>query len=154
MVKRPEWDEYFGEITKQVALRSTCVRKKVGAIIVKDKNIISTGYNGSIRGLEHCETVGCLMIEGHCTRTIHAEANAIIQAAKHGLMIDRAEIYISASPCFNCFKLIANSGITKIYFMEFYRDERIIKIAKKLNIELIIHLLLFAYHGVDISILL
>lgn len=137
MVKRPEWNEYFGEITKQVALRSTCVRKKVGAIIVKDKNIISTGYNGSIRGLEHCETVGCLMIEGHCTRTIHAEANAIIQAAKHGLMIDRAEIYISASPCFNCFKLIANSGITKIYFMEFYRDERIIEIAKKLNIELI-----------------
>lgn len=137
MVKRPEWDEYFGEITKQVALRSTCVRKKVGAIIVKDKNIISTGYNGSIRGLEHCETVGCLMIEGHCTRTIHAEANAIIQAAKHGLTIDRAEIYISASPCFNCFKLIANSGITKIYFMEFYRDERIIEIAKKLDIELI-----------------
>ncbi len=137
MVKRPEWNEYFGEITKQVALRSTCVRKKVGAIIVKDKNIISTGYNGSIRGLEHCETVGCLMMEGHCTRTIHAEANAIIQAAKHGLMIDRAEIYVSASPCFNCFKLIANSGITKIYFMEFYRDERIIEIAKKLNIELI-----------------
>jgi len=137
MVKRPEWNEYFGEITKQVALRSTCVRKKVGAIIVKDKNIISTGYNGSIRGLEHCETVGCLMMEGHCTRTIHAEANAIIQAAKHGLMIDRAEIYISASPCFNCFKLIANSGIKKIYFMEFYRDERIIEIAKKLNIELI-----------------
>ena len=137
MVKRPEWNEYFGEITKQVALRSTCVRKKVGAIIVKDKNIISTGYNGSIRGLEHCETVGCLMMEGHCTRTIHAEANAIIQAARHGLMIDRAEIYISASPCFNCFKLIANSGITKIYFMEFYRDERIIEIAKKLNIELI-----------------
>ena len=137
MVKRPEWNEYFGEITKQVALRSTCVRKKVGAIIVKDKNIISTGYNGSIRGLDHCETVGCLMMEGHCTRTIHAEANAIIQAAKHGLMIDRAEIYISASPCFNCFKLIANSGITKIYFMEFYRDERIIEITKKLNIELI-----------------
>ena len=137
MVKRPEWNEYFGEITKQVALRSTCVRKKVGAIIVKDKNIISTGYNGSIRGLEHCETVGCLMMEGHCTRTIHAEANAIIQAAKHGLMIDRAEIYISASPCFNCFKLIANSGITKIYFMEFYRDERIIELAKKLDIELI-----------------
>tara|TARA_B100002019_G_C21217168_1_gene572651 strand:- start:975 stop:1400 length:426 start_codon:yes stop_codon:yes gene_type:complete len=137
MVKRPEWNEYFGEITKQVALRSTCVRKKVGAIIVKDKNIISTGYNGSIRGLEHCETVGCLMMEGHCTRTIHAEANAIIQAAKHGLMIDKAEIYISASPCFNCFKLIANSGITKIYFMEFYRDERIIEIAKKLDIELI-----------------
>jgi len=137
MVKRPEWNEYFGEITKQVALRSTCVRKKVGAIIVKDKNIISTGYNGSIRGLEHCETVGCLMMEGHCTRTIHAEANAIIQAAKHGLMIDRAEIYISASPCFNCFKLIANSGIAIIYFMEFYRDQRIIEIAKKLNIELI-----------------
>ena len=137
MVKRPEWDEYFGEITKQVALRSTCVRKKVGAIIVKDKNIISTGYNGSIRGLEHCETIGCLMNEGHCIRTIHAEANAIIQAAKHGLMIDGAEIYISASPCFNCFKLIANSGIKKIYFMEFYRDERIIEIAKRLNIKLI-----------------
>ena len=133
MVKRPEWNEYFGEITKQVALRSTCVRKKVGAIIVKDKNIISTGYNGSIRGLEHCETVGCLMIEGHCTRTIHAEANAIIQAAKHGLMIDRAEIYISASPCFNCFKLIANSGITKFTSWNFIEMKELSKSLKNLT---------------------
>ena len=105
-------------------------------MIVRDKTILSTGYNGSIRGLPHCDEVGHMMENSHCVATVHAEANAIIQAAKHGTMINGADIYITASPCWNCFKLIANSGIRRIFFYEFYRDERIIKIAKQAGIEL------------------
>ena len=136
-MSRPSWDEYFMSIAEIVATRSTCPRKSVGAIIVKDKNILSTGYNGSIRGLPHCTEVGCMIENGHCVRTIHAEANAIIQAARHGVKIDGATIYITASPCWNCFKLIANAGIKRIVFKEFYRDERIFEFSKQLDIELV-----------------
>ncbi len=135
--KRADWHTYFMNIAKQVATRSTCDRKHVGAVIVRDKVILSTGYNGSIRGLEHCDEVGHLMDNGHCVRTVHAEANAIVQAAAHGTRIEGGEIYITASPCWNCFKLIANAGIRKIYFGEFYRDERIYEFSKKLGIELV-----------------
>jgi dCMP deaminase len=135
-VKRASWDEYFMRIAMTAATRSTCDRKHVGAVIVRDKTILSTGYNGSIRGLPHCDEVGHMMENSHCVATVHAEANAIIQAAKHGTMINGADIYITASPCWNCFKLIANSGIKRIFYHEFYRDERIIKIAKQAGIEL------------------
>ena len=124
-------------IAKEVATRSTCDRKHVGSLIVRDKTILSTGYNGSIRGMPHCDEVGHLMEEGHCVATIHAETNAILQAAKNGVMIDSAEIYITASPCWPCFKMLANAGIKKIYYGEFYRDERIFDVAKKLGIEMI-----------------
>ncbi|MBN2037765.1 MAG: dCMP deaminase family protein [Chitinispirillaceae bacterium] len=134
--KRVSWDEYFMNIAIQAAMRSTCDRKHVGAVIVRDKTILSTGYNGSIRGLPHCDDIGHMMENGHCVATVHAEANAIIQAAKHGTMINGADIYITASPCWNCFKLIANSGIRRIFYLEFYRDERIMKIAKQAGIEL------------------
>ncbi len=138
MVKnRVCWEEYFMNIADQVATRSTCDRKFVGAVIVKDKTILSTGYNGSIRGIEHCDEIGHLMENDHCVATVHAEANAIIQAAKNGVKIDGSEIYITASPCWHCFKLIANSGIKKIYYKEFYRDERIKEYAEKAGIELI-----------------
>lgn len=123
-------------IAKEVATRSTCGRKHVGAVIVRDKTILSTGYNGSIKGLKHCDEIGCEMIEGHCVRTTHAEANAIVQSAKNGVSINNAEIYVTASPCYNCFKLIANSGIKAIYYDEFYRDEKIINYASEANIEL------------------
>ena len=134
--KRASWDEYFMTIAKQVATRSTCSRKHVGAVIVRDKMILATGYNGSLRGLEHCDEVGHLMDEGHCVRTVHAEANAIVQAARNGVGINGAGIYVTASPCFNCFKLIANSGINRIAFGEFYRDERIFEFSERLGIEL------------------
>lgn len=134
---RPPWDEYFMEIARKVATRSTCDRKHIGAVIVRDKMILSTGYNGSIRGLKHCEEVGHMMENGHCVRTLHAEANAIVQAARNGVNINGSSIYTSASPCWPCFKLIANAGIKKIYFGEFYRDERIYEYAKKAGIELI-----------------
>ena len=135
--ERVSWETYFMNIAAEVATRSTCDRKHVGAVIVKDKTILSTGYNGSIKGLPHCDEAGHEMVAGHCVRTTHAEANAIVQGAKNGVKINHAEIYITASPCYNCFKLIANAGIKSIYFLEFYREERIIEHAREAGIELI-----------------
>ncbi len=135
--KRVSWETYFMNIATEVATRSTCDRKHVGAVIVRNKNILSTGYNGSIKGLPHCDEAGHEMVEGHCVRTTHAEANAIVQAAKNGVKIDGAEIFVTASPCYNCFKLIANSGIKVIFYHEFYRDERITERAKEIGIQLV-----------------
>jgi dCMP deaminase len=135
--QRASWDEYFMNIATVVASRSTCPRKYVGSVIVREKTILSTGYNGSIRGLPHCSDVGCLMEDGHCIATVHAEANAIIQAAKNGVSIEGAEIYTTASPCWPCFKLIANSGLRGVYFGEFYSDEPSIEVAKNAGIALV-----------------
>ena len=134
--KRASWDEYFMRIAVQAATRATCDRKHVGAVIVRDKTILSTGYNGSVRGMAHCDDVGHLMENGHCVATVHAEANAILQAAKHGIAIDGADIYVTASPCWNCFQLIANCGIKRIFYREFYRCERILTVASEAGIEL------------------
>lgn len=135
--ERVSWEVYFMNIAKEVGTRSTCNRKHVGAVIVRGKTILATGYNGSIRGLAHCDEAGHEMDNTHCVRTIHAEANAIVQSARHGVRIEDSEIYITASPCYDCFKMIANVGIRKMYFGEFYRDERIMEHAKELDIELI-----------------
>lgn len=137
MTGRASWDEYFMRIAAEVATRATCDRKHVGAVIVRDRSILATGYNGSIRGLPHCSEEGHMMVDGHCVRTIHAENNAIIQAARNGVRIDEGDIYVTASPCWNCFKMIANAGIKRICFGEFYRDERIFEFAKRLGIELV-----------------
>ncbi len=137
METRVTWDEYFMNIARVVATRATCDRKHVGALLVRDKTILSTGYNGSIRGLPHCSDAGHMMEDGHCVRTVHAEANAIIQAARNGVAIDGATIYTTASPCWPCFKLIANSGARRIVFGEFYRDDRIFEHAQVLGIELV-----------------
>src|SRR5512139_955316 len=132
--QRADWHTYFMNIARQVASRSTCDRKHVGAVIVRAKTILSTGYNGSIRGLAHCDEVGHLMEEGHCVRTVHAEANGIAQAARNGVAIEGAEIYITASPCWGCFRLLANSGIQRIYYGEFYRDAKIHDFAEEAGI--------------------
>ena len=124
-------------IAQEVATRSTCSRKHVGSVIVRDKPILSTGYNGSLRGLPHCDEAGHEMENDHCVRTVHAEANAIVQSAANGVRIEGAEIYVTASPCYNCFKMIANAGIRKIYYGEFYRDERIREHAEELGIDLV-----------------
>jgi dCMP deaminase len=134
---RASWDEYFMNIAREVATRATCDRKLVGAVIVRDKNILATGYNGSIAGTPHCDEAGHMMEDGHCVRTIHAEANAVIQAARHGTSIHGADAYVTASPCWGCFKMLANAGVRRIVFGEFYRDERIFEIAKALSIELV-----------------
>ena len=137
MGDRIGWHDYFMGIARVVATRSTCDRKNVGAVIVRDRTILSTGYNGSIRGLPHCSEAGHLMEDGHCVATVHAETNAILQAAKNGVRIDGAEIYSTASPCWNCFKMIANAGIRTIYYGEFYRDERIFRHAELAGIALV-----------------
>ena len=134
---RVDWHDYFMNIAKQVATRSTCDRKHVGAVIVRNRTILSTGYNGSIRRMPHCDDVGHLLENDHCVATVHAEANAIIPAAKNGVEVDGAELYTTASPCWNCFKLIANCGIQRIYFGEFYRDKRSLDVARQLELELI-----------------
>jgi len=135
--ERVSWGTYFMNIAKEVATRSTCDRKYVGAVIVREKTILSTGYNGSIKGLPHCDEAGHEMVDGHCVRTTHAEANAIVQAAKNGVEINNSAIYVTASPCYNCFKLIANAGIKTIYYGEFYREDRILEHAKEAGIELV-----------------
>jgi dCMP deaminase len=134
---RADWPQYFMNIAREVGTRATCDRKHVGALIVRDKNILQTGYNGSIRSQPHCDDVGHDMVGGHCVRTVHAEANAIIQAARHGVRIDGADIYTTASPCWECFKLIANAGIRRIFYGEFYREQKSFDVAKQLGIELI-----------------
>jgi dCMP deaminase len=134
---RVSWHEYFMNIAEQVATRSTCSRKHVGAVIVRDKTILSTGYNGSLRGAPHCDEIGHDIENDHCVRTVHAEANAVAQAAKHGVRIDESEIYVTASPCLTCFKLVANAGIRKVYYREFYRDERITEYARQCGVTLV-----------------
>src|SRR5713226_10459620 len=134
---RADWDSYFMQIAQVVSSRATCDRKHVGALLVRDRTILSTGYNGSIRGLPHCDEAGHMMENGHCVATVHAEANAIIQAAKNGVRIDAATMYTSASPCWSCFKLIANAGCARIVYGEFYRDHRIFELAGQLGLDLV-----------------
>ena len=123
-------------IAREVSTRSICSRKHVGAVIVRNKTILSTGYNWSIKGLPYCDEVGCEMVNGNFIRTTHAEANAIVQTAKNGVRVDGSKIHLTASPCYNYFKLIANAGIKIIYYDELYRDERIIERAKEVSIKL------------------
>jgi dCMP deaminase len=130
-MSRPGWDEYFIEITRLVARRSTCLRRKVGAVLVKDKNILATGYNGAPSGVAHCMDVGCLrerlaIVSGErheLCRGLHAEQNAIIQAAKHGTNIDGSTLYCTTMPCIICSKMIINAGILRIVFEEGYPDQ-------------------------------
>jgi dCMP deaminase len=136
-MQRPSWDSYFMTLARAVATRSTCDRKHVGALLVRDRVILSTGYNGSIRGMSHCDEVGHLMEDGHCVRTVHAEQNAIVQAARHGIRIEGADAYITASPCWTCFKLLANAGVQRIVYGEFYRDEKIFRAAQEIGIGLL-----------------
>jgi dCMP deaminase len=120
---RPSWDDYFMQITLQVARRSTCPRAAVGAVIVRDKRILTTGYNGAPRGLPHCTEVGCLMVNGHCVRTLHAEQNAIIQGALHGVDVSGSTLYVTHQPCLVCAKMIINAGIERVVYGGDYPDE-------------------------------
>lgn len=118
---RKDWDSYFMDIAFNVKERSTCPRLHVGAVIVKDKRIKGTGYNGSPPGFEHCEDVGCLLINSHCKRTIHAEVNAIMECSPDERV--GATIYITAQPCMECSKLIIASGIIRVVYAENYPSE-------------------------------
>jgi dCMP deaminase len=120
MANRSSWHEYFLTIASTVASRATCPRLQVGSVIVKDKRIIGTGYNGSTSDSPHCTDVGCLLVNNSCQRTVHGETNALLQCAKHGTSVDGAAIYITHEPCMNCLKHIITSGIREIYFKSRY----------------------------------
>ena len=127
---RPSWDEYFMEITRLVVSRSTCLRRQVGAVIVKDKKILATGYNGAPSGVAHCIDVGCLRDElgipsgerHELCRGLHAEQNAIIQAAYHGVSINGATLYCTNLPCIICTKMLINAGIQRVVYGQGYSD--------------------------------
>jgi dCMP deaminase len=129
--RRPSWDEYFMEIVEVVRTRSTCLRRRVGAVLVKDKRILCTGYNGAPRGMVHCLDRGCLREElnvpsgerHELCRGLHAEQNAIIQAATNGIGIDGSTLYVSHFPCVLCAKMLINAGVTRIVFAREYPDE-------------------------------
>lgn len=128
---RPSWDSYFMEITQVVASRSTCLRRQVGAVIIKDRRILTTGYNGAPVGLAHCADTGCLRQQTgipsgerqELCRALHAEQNAILQAALYGISIQRASIYCTNQPCVLCAKMIINAGMTEVVIADAYPDQ-------------------------------
>jgi len=142
---RLSWDEYFMQICAVVAQRSTCTRAAVGAVIVHDRNILATGYNGSPAGMPHCTEVGCLVytsthpdgaVEENCLRTIHAEINAIAQAAKSGVSIRGSDIYITHSPCLHCLKVLINTGIGRVCYGKPYKIEGLSDLVTRSGIRL------------------
>ncbi|MEA3464618.1 MAG: cytidine/deoxycytidylate deaminase family protein [Thermodesulfobacteriota bacterium] len=130
-MERPSWEQYFIDIARLVSSRSTCLRRQVGAVVVKDKNVLTTGYNGTPSGIRHCIETGCLRDamavpsgERHeLCRGLHAEQNAIIQAAKHGISIADGTLYCTHAPCVICAKMLINSGLEKIVYIEGYPDQ-------------------------------
>lgn len=144
MDKRPTLDEYFMEIAEVVAKRSTCLRNKVGAVIVRDKRILSTGYNGAPRDMEHCLEIGCIRDQQNIAsgtrhelcRAVHAEQNAIIQSALHGVSVEGATLYCTHQPCILCAKMIINSKIKRVVYSNKYPDDEAINFFKKADVEI------------------
>jgi len=145
--KRPSWDEYFMSIARLAATRSTCLRRQVGAVVVKDKRILTTGYNGAPAGLPHCLDIGCLREElkipsgerHELCRATHAEQNAIVQAAALGVSIKESVIYSTTHPCILCTKLIINAGIKKMVIEDSYPDQMSEEMLKQAGIEIVVH---------------
>jgi len=145
MEQRPTWEQYFMDIAKLVSSRSTCLRRQVGAVLVKDKHIIATGYNGAARGLAHCSECGCLRQEMNIPsgqrhemcRGIHAEQNAIIQAALHGVSTAGSVLFCTDQPCVLCSKMLINAGISTIYFQGDYPDPLAKALLQEANIKLV-----------------
>jgi len=143
--KRPSWDDYFLDIARLVARRSTCRRRSVGALLVIDKRILSTGYNGAPSGLRHCLEVGCLREQHNMPsgerhelcRGLHAEQNAIIQAALHGVSVKGATLYCTNHPCVICAKMIINAGVKRIVYSEGYSDELSFEMLKEAGVEVV-----------------
>lgn len=139
---RPDWDTYFMEIANIAAKRSTCIRRQVGAVIVKDKQILSTGYNGAPKGVSHCEETGCLRQElgvpsgekHELCRASHAEQNAIVQAARNGVSTDGATIYCTTQPCIICAKMIINAGIERVIYSNPYPETMALDMFKEAGV--------------------
>lgn len=144
-MSRPTWDQYFMDIACLVATRSTCLRRQVGGMLVKDRNIVATGYNGTPSGIRHCEETGCLREqlgvpsgERHeLCRGLHAEQNAIIQAARHGVNIDGSTLYCTNMPCIICTKMLINAGVRRVVFLEGYADELSLGMLQESGVEVV-----------------
>lgn len=121
-MKRINWDQYFLAQAQLVALRSTCTRLMVGSVIVRENRIIASGYNGSVADGDHCIDNGCYLVDGHCVRTVHAEANALLQCAKFGVPTNETTMYVTHFPCLQCTKQMIQAGITKIVYEHDYRN--------------------------------
>lgn len=129
--KRPGWDEYFMELAEVVAKRSTCLRRNIGAVVVKDKRVLATGYNGAPSGLAHCSDAGCLREKlgipsgerVEMCRGLHAEQNALVQAARYGIPLEGSFLYSTTEPCSTCAKMLINAGITKVIYKDPYPDQ-------------------------------
>jgi dCMP deaminase len=142
--RRPSWDEYFMGIARLVASRSTCLRRQVGAVAVRDRRILATGYNGAPAGIAHCAEVGCLRAERHVPsgerhelcRGLHAEQNVIIQAALHGISIQGATVYCTNYPCSLCVKMLINAGIQEVIYLGDYPDELASEILKEADLKI------------------
>ncbi len=140
---RPTWEEYFMDITDLVARRSTCIRRSVGAVIVKDKRLLATGYNGAPSGIAHCSETGCMREKQNVPsgqrhelcRGIHAEQNAIIQAAYHGVSIKDASLFCTNLPCSICAKMIINAGIRTIWYRSGYADPMSMEMFREANVQ-------------------
>lgn len=122
-IERIEWDKYFMMQAVMLAARSTCDRRHVGAVLVKDGRLIASGYNGAVSGTPHCDEVGHYLVDGHCLRAVHAEQNALLQLAKNGGTSDGAEIYVTDYPCLHCTKFLLQAGVKKINYLRSYRKE-------------------------------
>lgn len=122
MTKRPDWDEYFLKLAMLASERATCPRMHCGCVLAKNKNVIASGYNGSIPGDDHCEDVGCLIVDHHCVRTVHAEMNALIQAAKRGHAVEGATAYVTNMPCTTCAKALITAGIKRVVVFSDFHD--------------------------------
>lgn len=136
-MERLSWTEYFSLQAVIASSRSTCDRAYVGAVLVKNKRVIATGYNGSVHSDDHCIDVGHHLSDGHCVRTVHAEVNAITQCAKYGIETDDSELFVTHFPCLNCTKSLIQAGITKVNYLNDYRVDAYAKeLLTKANIEL------------------
>ncbi|HZW67671.1 MAG TPA: ComE operon protein 2 [Pseudogracilibacillus sp.] len=133
---RINWQQYFLAQAKVVSLRSTCTRLEVGAILVRNNRIIASGYNGSVDDSSHCIDEGCLVVNNHCVRTVHAEMNALIQCARFGVATENTQLYVTHFPCLQCAKHIVQAGIEKIYYEADYRNDKIAEqLFKEANID-------------------
>ena len=142
-MKRPSWDEYFILLAGLISNRSPCKKRHVGAIIIKDNHILSTGYNGPPSGYKHCEV--CTRKSGGVCMAIHAEQNAIIQAAKHGVSINNSTLYTTLSPCLDCAKIIINSGIVKVVYFEEYTDNMALEVLQTAGVRVVKYDKVFRY---------
>ena len=145
LVDRPDWDEYFMDMADLAATRASCLRRKVGAVLVKNKKVLATGYNGAPKDIPHCEVTGCLREEmkvpsgerHEICRGVHAEQNLVAQAAFHGVKTEGSTVYCTHQPCIICTKILINAGVDKIYYKNAYSDEFAEKLLEESNIELL-----------------